>query len=129
MLEQNDINAIFDYTPEISEGDTGTETTTTETTTPDTPSAETQGISGEGAEGTGEANNQAEETAPDASGDEHPAQSELDNRRFAAARRRAEAERDRAIAEERANSERYINDAIAALGITGPSRPKRSMTP
>lgn len=121
MLEQNDINSIFDYTPETTESGTGAEPTTTETTTPDTPSAETQGISGEGAEGTGEANNQTEETVPDASGNEHPAQSESDNRRFAAARRRAEAERDRAIAEERANSERYINDAIAALGITDPA--------
>ena len=121
MLEQNDINSIFDYTPETTESGTGAEPTTTETTTPDTPSAETQGISGEGAEGAGEANNQTEETVPDASGNEHPAQSESDNRRFAAARRRAEAERDRAIAEERANSERYINDAIAALGITDPA--------
>lgn len=47
-------------------------------------------------------------------------QTDDDNRRYAAARRQAERQRDRAIADERARSERYINQTISELGLIDP---------
>lgn len=48
------------------------------------------------------------------------AQARDDNARFAAARRKAEAERDEAIRKIRAESDEYVSGAIKALGIISP---------
>lgn len=109
-FEQSEINEVFGVSDESADnGANGNEETS------GTGDAATEGNTPEAA---------AEESTDAGTGSTESvgqAQSEADNRRFAAARRRAEAERDRAIAEERANSERYINEAIASLGITDPS--------
>lgn len=115
-MNENEINELFDYTPEAdtdpadgdpADGDTADGESATEG---EGGEADTDPADGDTADGDPDDGDPAEgkEAANDA------------NSRYAAARRKAEAERDKAIAEERAKFEREKNELIASMGLVNP---------
>ena len=130
-MGENEIYEAFGYTPEAN-----TDTTTTDTVADTTDAVADSDTASKNADNGADTKNggntegetpsagESSETAAD-----DAAQTPIENARFAAARRQAEAERDRAIADERAKSEAYVKEAIASLGIISPFTGKPVTTP
>ena len=117
-----DYNELFGIGEEEQEpaGPAAGETAAEETTAPE----ETGDTQPDGAEDAEPAGAEAEPEGTDAGTAETSTQSPEDNAKYAAARRKAEAERDAAIekaqAEARAYAERTVAEALKAMGMQNP---------
>ena len=131
-MGENEIYEAFGITPETNDNTTtgegadkaavdadGGASSTTDDGTDTSAADNEESPIGEGNDSAGE----TEGTVNDS------VQTPEENAKFAAIRRQAEAERDRAIAEERAKSDAYVKNAIASLGIVSPYTGKPVTTP
>ena len=116
-MDENMINEALEYTPPAETGtDDGADTNADVSADANTDDLDTDA----GAEGTDT------DTADDGSVGEGTSDADTDtqspreNARYAAIRRKSEAERDKAVAEAKAQAQQYVNDAIASLGIVSP---------
>ena len=128
-MGENEIYEALGYTPEATETNSG------DSAAADTSDGAVDTAADNGAPQTDDGNTAASDTtSPDADGgsnasDGTAAQTPEERAKFAAIRRHAEAERDRAIADEKAKSEAYVKNAIASLGIVSPFTGKPVTTP
>lgn len=99
--------------------------TNTDTAANTAPSGQPVGGENQNQSGSDNVNSDSSTAAPQAAGTDgaHTPQSPEENSRYAAARRQAEAQRDRArneLASERERSARLLDESIASLGILNP---------
>ena len=127
-MDENMINEAFGYTPEADTGsDAGTVNVNGDERAAEDVSPYEDGANGDGSDDTAEAAGDSA-SASDTSDDPETNGGQLDtdgqsaeeNARYAAIRRKSEAERDKAIAAAKADAQSYVNDAIASLGIVSP---------
>lgn len=128
-MGENEIYEALGYTPEATETNSG------DSAAADTSDGAVDTAADNGAPQTDDGNTAASDTtSSDVGGganvsDDVAAQTPEERAKFAAIRRHAEAERDRAIADEKAKSEAYVKNAIASLGIVSPFTGKPVTTP